>query len=511
MLKKILSIIFLLLWGTLPGIPVLARTTLPDSTSEIGFDLAFKSDVGDSIVARVGNKVITAREFLASYEFGPAFAKREKNSKSVFLKYMIDEKLLALRGYSENLDTTERAKELLNAITGDISTDQMFMDDIFNKVKVSKKKIENGISEKQFSYQIKWIYAPNKQRLHLYTTILKTGIPFDSVFNIQLKIDSVTADTRTMQVDKFDLRWRNPQFASVVDTMKIGQVSNPVRGPDGYYIVKLVDTWKNMIVGEAEHEKEAKNVEFMLKKEKADKISNKFIHTMMMRHNPVIQGKAFDILRSYLGGYYLPKEEYNKWNLDVRLKKELKELKTKDYKNLALVRMNSDSVTISEFIHWFRPRDNYEKFNEESFNSFSASIESMIWEMVRDKYLVDLAYEKGYQNKNIIKQQANWWRDKIVYSIVRDRIANSVGLAIENPSSLKAENKQKLLKAKLLHAITSLREKYHVVINKKLLNSLKVQDSDDPRAIDFYIIKRGGIYTHPAYPTIDYRWQTWEK
>ncbi len=510
MLKKILSIIFVLLWGTLLSTPVKARTSPPDSTSEIGFDLAFKSDIGDSVVAWVGNKAITAREFLASYEFGPAFAKREKKSKSVFLKYMINEKLLALKGYSENLDTTERAKELLNAITGDISTDQMFMDDIFNKVEVSKKKVERGVYEKQFSYQIKWIYAPDEQRLHLYTTILKTGIPFDSVFNIQLKIDSITADTRTMQVDKFDLRWRNPQFASVVDTMKIGEVSQPVRGPDGYYIVKLVDIWKKMIVGEAEHEKEAKNVEFMLKKEKADKISDQFIHNMMMKHNPIIQGKVFDILRSYLGGYYLPKEKYNNWKLGERLKKELKELNTKNYSDLALVRTNSDSVTISDFIHWFRPRDNYEKFNNKSFDSFSASIESMIWEMIRDEYLVDLAYEKGYQNKEIIKQQVEWWRDKIVYSIVRDQIANSVGLAIENPSSARAEDKQKLLKAKLLHAIISLREKYRVVINKKLLSSLKVHDADDPRAVDFYIIKRGGIYPHPAYPTIDFRWQTRE-
>lgn len=508
MLKNTISVFFLFLIIFL-SIPLLAESA-PDSTTNINFDSAFKSDIGDSIIARVGDKAITAREFLASYEFGPSFAKREKDSKSIYLKYMIDEKLLALKGYSENLDTTERAKELLNAITGDISTDQMFMDDIFNKVKVSKKKIEKGVSEKQFSYQIKWIYAPNKQRLHLYATILKTGISFDSVFNMQLKIDSVTADTRTMQVDKFDLRWRNPQFASVVDTMKISQVSLPVHGPDGYYIVKLADTWKSMIVGEAKHDREAKNVEFILKKEKADKISDKFIHNMMIRHNPIIKGKVFDILRSYLGGYYLPKEKYNKWNLDSRLKKELKELKTKDYNNLALVRMNSDSITISDFIRWFRPRDNYEKFNDESFNSFSASIERMVWEMVRDKYLIDLAYEKGYQNKEIIKQQTKWWKDKIVYSIVRDQIANSVGLAIENPSSLKAENKQKLLRAKLLHAIISLREKYHVVINKKLLNSLKVHNSDDPGAVDFYIIKRGGIYPHPAYPTIDYRWQTWE-
>jgi hypothetical protein len=491
-------------------IPLLAGIA-HDSTSRIDFDLAFKSDIGDSVVAKVGDKIITAREFLAGYEFGPAFVKREENSKNAYLEYMIDEKLLALKGYSEKIDTAEQAKNLLRAISNDITTDQMFMDDIFNKIKIPNAKIKKGVEEEQISYQLKWIFAPDETRLRLFTSKLNRGLSFDSVFNFQLKLDSVFADSRSMQVDKFNLYWRNPQFAKAVDTLKLGEVSKPVKGPDGFYIVKLVDVWKNLIVGKAEYEKDAKNVEFMLKKEEADKISDRYVHGLMLKHNPVIQGKTFSVLRSYLGSYYLPEKKYKKWGLYKRLKQEFNKLKTQDLRGLTLVAMNSDSLSISNFIYWFKPRENYLKFNENDFNSFSASIESMIWQMVRDDLLVQLAFSKGYQDGEVIKQQIGWWEDKIVYSIVRDQIANSVGLEIENPSSLKPknDNKQKEFKKKMQHALLKLKEKYHVVINHKILNSLIVHDADNPKALDFYIIKRGGTYPHPAFPSIDFRWQTW--
>lgn len=72
-------------------------------TKTIDFDTAYKSAVGNTVLATVGNKKITVREFLCGYEFGPAFVKRDKDSKRRYLKYMIDEKLLALDGYKKRI------------------------------------------------------------------------------------------------------------------------------------------------------------------------------------------------------------------------------------------------------------------------------------------------------------------------------------------------------------------------------------------------------------------------
>ena len=62
----------------------------------------------DEIVASIGSINISAEEYIYSYEHGPAFVKRKTDSKNRYLKYMIYEKLLALDGYSRNLDKEGR-------------------------------------------------------------------------------------------------------------------------------------------------------------------------------------------------------------------------------------------------------------------------------------------------------------------------------------------------------------------------------------------------------------------
>ena len=157
-------------------------------------------------------------------------------------------------------------------------------------------------------------------------------------------------------------------------------------------------------------------------------------------------------------------------------------------------------------------RDEYLKFNEKSFNTFSASLEKFIWKMVRDNLLTQQAYSRGYQDKEIVKQQLDWWQDKIVYAVVRDEIGNSIGLNIEKPTSSKGDydDKKQDLITKTFRKLQELKKKYQIVIDENLLNRIFVQDNNNPRAVDFYFVRKGGIFPHPVYPSIDFVWHDWE-
>ena len=50
---------------------------------------------GEEVLATVGKIKISSTEFLANYQFGPAFLKRLSNARSRYLNTMIHEKLLA--------------------------------------------------------------------------------------------------------------------------------------------------------------------------------------------------------------------------------------------------------------------------------------------------------------------------------------------------------------------------------------------------------------------------------
>ena len=483
-----------------------------DSTSILDFDTAFKSKIGDEVLAKVGNKNITVREFISGYEFGPAFYKKIKNSKDVYLKYLLDEKLLALDGYSEGYNDSARVKELYKAIQSDLTTEQLFKQDIQKDVKISKGKIDEAVRDKQFTYNIKWLYAPNKDSLSFFESGLSNKISFDSLYKMQLN-DSVFYDQRSMKIDKFKLSIRNPQLAKVADTLKVNEISAPVKAPDGWYIVMITDIWKNEIVTATMLQKDEYDASTALEMQQMDSLSDAYVHNMMLNHNPVIQARAFDLLRSYMGSYELPPNLYKKWNLDKRMKSEVQNFDSLNDENLGkipLVVLNDTTFTMANFINWYRLRDEYLKFNQANFNSFSASLESLIWQMVRDNLLTRRAYGRGLQNMEIVKQQSSWWKDKIVYSIMRDKIANSVGLNIESPAQrMKIFDKKQEIVDKTNEILDKLKTKYKISINKKLLDKITVQDDDNPHAIDTYIVRKGGIFPHPAYPSIDFNWREW--
>ena len=102
LIKEILFILIFLFY--LGGTSYPVQDSIPDNSSNL-------EKIKNEIVASVGPINITADEFYYSYEFGPAFVKRGKDSKERYLKYMINEKLLALDGYSRGIDKKEEVND----------------------------------------------------------------------------------------------------------------------------------------------------------------------------------------------------------------------------------------------------------------------------------------------------------------------------------------------------------------------------------------------------------------
>ena len=173
--------------------------------------------------------------------------------------------------------------------------------------------------------------------------------------------------------------------------------------------------------------------------------------------------------------------------------------------------MKDGSYSFKDFIDWLRYRDQIIKFNKTDFNSFSGSVEFYVWRMVRDNSLTKIAYSKGYRDRKVVREQVGWWKDKIVYAVVRDEILGSARLGNTN-ESFQYENKPLSDEAnkKLLHKILSLKQKHKIKINKDLLAEIKVENENDPKTIDVYAVKKEGVFPRPAFPSIDNIWKNWQ-
>ena len=472
----------------------------------------------EDIVARIDTISVTAEEFFYSYEFGPAFPKRESDSKSVHLKYLIDEKLLALEGYKSGVLKQDDVKGMYEDFKSDLAAEEMFRQEILPKVQISEDEIDRVTEKKLIEYDIRWLYSKDENSAENLLKQLKEGVLFDSLFNAQLN-DSVFSNDRQMTSSLYDIYMKNPLLAGILDTLKSGVIPPPVHTDDGWYIIKVDDIKTNMITGEAEINKLRKESAEGIQKSKMGMMSDEYVRDLFDSEKPVIKRDAFIFLRSYLGRFVLDPGKYSEWGLDVKLDSALSILGLNDgdtYPGITLVTGETRKFSMDEFIEWYRDRAEYIKFSESDLSSFSRSLENMIWLMVRDRMLGETAAQKSYDNNPWVKKQASWWKDKISYSAYRNQLQKSIKLSSDEINLVKENKKSESdilseeLSKKLLHKVLQLKEEHKVVINKAILDKINVSSENDKKAIDIYFIKKGSLIPRTLFPSIDNDWKNWE-
>jgi hypothetical protein len=161
-------------------------------------------------------------------------------------------------------------------------------------------------------------------------------------------------------------------------------------------------------------------------------------------------------------------------------------------------------------------REQSVKFLKDNLIGFSKSLEDLVWLMVRDKFITDEAYQKGYNKSDWVVKQAGWWKDKICYSAYRNELASSITLNSEEIKLADAKSKTQTellsekLSQKILYKVLELKKKYKITVNEKVLDNIIVSSENEKKAIDMYIVKRGNLIPRPAFPTIDNDWASWE-
>jgi hypothetical protein len=486
------------------------------------------------VVATVGDAAITAQEFLLSYEFGPAFAKRQKDSRKRYLEFMVNEKLLALDGRARGLGRTESARRALQDLEGDMATEELYKDDVLSRVRVSAGEVARAVRDERVHYSLRWLFAPGPDGGTSLRSALDRGGPFDTLFARQLR-DGVKIDDRSMETTLFKLRRSNPALAAVAETLRAGRNSAPVRGPDGWYVLRITGLWRDMSLSETESLKLAEDARSALTQDRSDSLSDLYVRAVMLKHDPVIIRGTFDALEGWLARTWVKPGRFVLWDLASRPGMDSAALSRIDARGPdTLVALTGGCIRLGGFLSWYRARDAYFRLNTANEQSFFISVEELVWRMVRDRLLVDRALGRHLQDRDQVKKQLRWWEDKILFGEEKDALGRLVALddstlhayydahtrdyrtdsgAVQTYEGAKEKVRSDCyesgLRANMLHRILALKQKYRVVVKDDVLVTLPVDVENNPKAIDVYIAKKGGTFPHPAFPVIDLGWQTW--
>ncbi len=488
------------------------------------------------VVARVGNITITAKEFLLSYEYGPGFVKRGKDSRQRHLEFMVNEKLLALDGYSRGLDTTRVVAHTVTEIEGDLATEELYKESVLSLVNVSDDEIAQGVVREKSNLTLKWLHGPSFDDIRKFQEQLEAGVSFDSLFVQQLS-DSVVHEDRSMETTRFKLETKNPTLSAIVDTLRYGANSASIGTAQGWYIVRIASAWTNAITTESEHQRLTHNVKRALFKRKADAVSDQYVRDMMLDHNPTIKRQAFDILRAHIGKSFFPPEQVADWELTKKLMAEFgptDSISIDDHLDEPLVSLVDREFKIQDFMAWYGAREATTNLRSTSRQRFFMALEQLIWRMVRDQLLVDRAKSRNLHQRDVVRTQKQWWQDKAVSALSKSHLAGQIRLSEKQLRKFYAQNDKEFTDKKqgkrsweqvkkevrqsvfasewdkkLLHRVLALRQQYPVEIDHDILSELPIDIEAQPSAIDVYAAKQGGTFPRPAFPTIDYEWARW--
>lgn len=465
-----------------------------------------------SVIARIGNDSITADEFYYGYEYGPAFVKRNPESKKTYLKYLIDEKILAQDGYSRKLDTTSGFHSYYDEIEADLVTEELYKKEIVTQVKINQGEIDSLAKTKKITVSLRWIFSQDKNWIAVQSENLKTHpLLFDSLFNLQLN-EKVTSDLRSMETTWFQLKKKNSALASLIENIKVNSVSPAVKQEDGFYIFKLDKIETSPIITEAEWTDLQNESKSFLVKQKSDQLSDAYVQEILIGENPVIKRNVFNILKSYLGLYELDKKTYSDWELDQLQKSSLEKVGNPSKEKIAdlvLVTSKSNDYSLNDFISWYRIRSQYIKIDKKDKQQFSRDIESYIWQMLRDRNLTRIAYQKNYQSSEWVKKQSSWWKDKIIYSIVRDELLGSVNVKNDDDKKPGSSSETKANEL-ILRKIQQQKLTLEIDADEKALEQIPVSDENERHAIEIYFVHKGGLIPRTPFPSIDHQWAAWE-
>ena len=114
-------------------------------------------------VANVGPWTISATEFLMNYDFGPAFVKRDKDSRRRYLNYMIYEKLLALGAVERGIEAWPDVRRQTDEIEADLATEELYRDDIFGRIHIPDRDIARAVLQERIHLTVRWLFAATRE------------------------------------------------------------------------------------------------------------------------------------------------------------------------------------------------------------------------------------------------------------------------------------------------------------------------------------------------------------
>lgn len=415
----------------------------------------------NKVLAKIGTFEITSDEFVARYELTPQLLKENQKIKEElkleFLYSLIAEKLLALYGEQMRLDTSAIVKQSLQYFEEMFVRDALYKKVIQEKAQYKTDSLLNFYLSNANNVKMIYIYSDNDTDINKIYSLLKLGVPFDSLYS---ELNSGRIDTFSVSIGQIKEDVENKLFL-----LPDGAFSSPIEMDNGWYIFKILKRYNPMITKSKGWESDFKNSKRIAKERSEYSFYKEYIKNFFSNKEVKINAKLLRNISSQVYSVLSQRDDQNQdpYNRSL-LAKDIAFIGHKMGKDSLvqpIVEMSNSFITTGDYLNFLK----FEHFTVDTLDYLFVfkSLSNKLKNFIEYKMLAHEGYLIGLQNSFEVKKQVKMWKENYFMQLVTSMFIDSASVSDDEIITFYNERKNGSLRNKEVNIVEIFTDSLEIV------------------------------------------------
>ncbi len=385
-----------------------------------------KQQSGEKILVDIGGKTISKAEFIrrAEYTIRPPYARGNSNiDKKIIINSLIAEKLLALEAGEDNpLTRNPQFQRYIQGRKEQAMRQWLLKMEGADKVELDSTRLKNAYRAAGRNYRVQYMNLKDEdQARRIHERLNQTNADLESVYRQLGGRDSLPQRT---------IKWQQPEPEAIKNALfeqpsevKEGDLLPLIEvGENEYLIVQVADIVESVPMSTYEQQKRWNEVRERLMQEASLDRYATFVSEVMKGKTIEFVPQTFRKLVELVGPMYLVSDK-SKENLflDQSFGRESRwpggqgfEAGLAGLRDKPLFNYEGRVWTVAEFEEEYERHPLVFRKNNFSKGEFAEQFKLAIVDMMRDRELTNVAYERGYDQVDVVKRYTGMWEDALL-------------------------------------------------------------------------------------------------
>ncbi|NOX17460.1 MAG: hypothetical protein GXO87_04155 [Chlorobi bacterium] len=451
----------------------------------------FAQTAAEKILVGIGEKTITVEEFINRAELTPrpSYAKGNSNAvKNIVLNSLIAEKLIALD--KENNTELNNDRKYLNFIKGrkeQKMREILYRETAYDKASVDSSEVIKELEKNSVSYTIEYFTVPTEETAkEIKQKIGLRGASFEKIYyeyTGDKNIPEKEITRNNIGIDELE------KILYGERKIRKYEILGPIKVNDRFLFVKIINWKKENTLSASEYARRFNKTSGDLRKAEADKIYAAFIKKTMKGKKIEFNDKIFFKLAEILAPFYVGGDKGGGWKnfsdeAETANPSGLPE--PENIKGETFYTIDGEKITVEDFLNEIEKHPLVFRKSGFAEKEFPALFRLSVADMVRDKFLTDIAYERKLDQRSEVKRETEMWKDAVISLYESGKFSSG-----SNSSQ-----------------ISSALSAYIVELNKKYKNRIKPDYNEFEKIrltdVDLFAVEKGAPFPAvvPPFPKL---------